>query len=260
MTDLGLGSSAGGAAYLETHFPAPWRGSVFFCEWGKSVVSYPLENNGSSFATKPEAELAVGDDTDRYPFKPTDVIVDYDGSLLISDWADGQRPKRGRGRIYRIHFGKQPAKPAPLPTVKTPIAKLLVLLDSPSHYVRAAAQFALEELDALDRPIIPVVAVNLKGLGERARLHACWLVPVETLLDLAANDPSVRVRAQAIRAMADRTDPVLAQHKLNVGRGDFDIATRLAKLAVNQKQNVQREAIIALGPPALSQDRRVAVR
>src|SRR5262245_9234395 len=40
LADLGLGSSAGGACYLETQFPQEYRGNLLFCEWGKSVVRY----------------------------------------------------------------------------------------------------------------------------------------------------------------------------------------------------------------------------
>ena len=42
LADLGLGSSAGGVCYLERHFPPEYRGNLFFCEWGKSLVRYPL--------------------------------------------------------------------------------------------------------------------------------------------------------------------------------------------------------------------------
>ena len=43
LADLGLGSSAGGVCYLERHFPPEYRGNLFFCEWGKSLVRYPLQ-------------------------------------------------------------------------------------------------------------------------------------------------------------------------------------------------------------------------
>ena len=45
LADLGLGSSAGGVCYLERHFPPEYRGNLFFCEWGKSLVRYPLESS-----------------------------------------------------------------------------------------------------------------------------------------------------------------------------------------------------------------------
>ena len=38
---VGLGSSAGGLCYLETGFPAEYRGNLFFCEWGRAVMRVP---------------------------------------------------------------------------------------------------------------------------------------------------------------------------------------------------------------------------
>ena len=114
LADLGRGSSAGGVCYLEAAFPAEYRGSLFFCEWGRAVVRYERHFSGSGFATTKEIDFAAGAATDPYGFKPTDVIVDRDGSLLISDWGDGQRPKRGRGRIYRISSIQSTIVPANL--------------------------------------------------------------------------------------------------------------------------------------------------
>ena len=107
LADLGRGSSAGGTSYLETAFPAEYRDSLFFCEWGRAVVRYRKQRVQSGFAPMQEIDFAAGAPDDPYGFKPTDLVVDRDGSLLISDWCDGQRPKRGRARIYRItvdHF------------------------------------------------------------------------------------------------------------------------------------------------------------
>ena len=104
MADLGLGSSAGGVAYREPQFPAEFRG-LFFCEWGRAVMRCAPESLGSGFAPLKEIEFAAGAENDPYGFKPTDLVVDRDGSLLVADWADGQRPKRGRARIYRISHG-----------------------------------------------------------------------------------------------------------------------------------------------------------
>src|SRR4051812_16158900 len=97
LADLGLGSSAGAVWYLETQFPMEHRGSLLFCEWGRAVVSYPRKRSGSTFAAAKEADFAAGAGNDPYGFKPTDLVVDHDGSLFVADWADGQRPRRGRG-------------------------------------------------------------------------------------------------------------------------------------------------------------------
>jgi putative heme-binding domain-containing protein len=56
------------------------------------------------------------------------------------------------------------------------------------------------------------------------------------------------VRAQAVRAIADLADPVLAQHRLDAGRGDAVLAARLAALAgKDQDSRVMLEVVIALG-------------
>src|SRR4029434_3824496 len=101
---------------LETQFPAAYRGNLFNCEWGRAVVRYPLERSGATFATRPETDFRAGAARDPYGFHPTDLVVDRDGSLFVSDWADGQRPRRGRGRIYRITHSNArpiPSRPAP---------------------------------------------------------------------------------------------------------------------------------------------------
>src|SRR5262249_55833854 len=114
LVDTGLGSSAGGVCYLETQFPKEYRGNLFFCEWGRAVMRYVPKQQGSNFAPLKEIEFASGADNDPYGFKPTDIVVDRDGAMFVSDWADGQRPKRGRGRIYRItHEGGKSAEPKP---------------------------------------------------------------------------------------------------------------------------------------------------
>src|SRR5207249_7227667 len=116
----------------ERAFPATYQGALFFCEWGRSVVWYPCERKGAGFAAMKEVEFAAGASNDPYGFRPTDIIVDRDGSLLVSDWADGQRPKRGRGRVYRIQYTG--AKSTPTQG-----------LDSESYYTRIEAQREIEQ-------------------------------------------------------------------------------------------------------------------
>jgi putative heme-binding domain-containing protein len=90
-------------------------------------------------------------------------------------------------------------------------------------------------------------------LGVRGRLHAVWVLAkldgsaTEKLLALAKSDPESRVRAQALRAVADLVDPVLGKHRLDAGAGDADLAARVAALAEGADARVQLEAVIALG-------------
>ena len=178
LADLGLGSSAGGACYLETQFPEEYSGNLLFCEWGKAVVRYPLHPLSSGFARPAEIEFAAGAKDDPYGFKPTDVIVQRDGTLMVSDYADGQRPKRGRGRIYNIAYIGNAAsdnsnqKPAPIETVGD---DWLVRLDSPSYFVRCDAQKTIQRQgQAAMQKLFDALAQ--KQLGVLGRLHAVWIL------------------------------------------------------------------------------------
>ncbi len=261
LADLGLGSSAGGACYLERQFPAEYRGSLLFCEWGKSVVRYPLLSRGSGFETPAEQEFAAGAKEDTYGFKPTDLVVQRDGSIMVSDYADGQRPKRGRGRIYQIAYsgdagaGKAAQKSA---TSGAAPEKWLAQLDSDSYFERCDAQKAIVREAGTGLAKVKE-ALARRRLGVRGRLHAIWIVAgggepsaIDDLLKLAESDPEPRVRAQAVRAIVDLADPVLANHRLDAPRGDAALAARLAEIGKGQigkgqDDKVLLEACVALG-------------
>jgi putative heme-binding domain-containing protein len=248
LADLGLGSSAGGAFYLERNFPAEYRGNLLFCEWGKSLVRYPLRREGSSFASPPEIEFAAGAEGDPYGFKPTDVVVERDGTLVVSDYADGQRPKRGRGRIYRITYADSGKKEPP----RHP-SDPLATLDSESYVERCDAQAAIERAGEQGlKKLTDALAEGRIGVG--GRLHAIWILvhvqgagAIEPLLAMAQSDPEPSVRAQAVRAIADLADPLLARHRLDAGPGDGELATRLAALGKGQDPATVLEIMIALG-------------
>lgn len=256
LADLGRGSSAGGTSYLETAFPQEYRDSLFFCEWGRAVVRYPKERAGSSFAPMKEIDFAAGAPDDPYGFKPTDLVVDYDGSLLISDWGDGQRPKRGRGRIYRISYkgGQQETAADRNLNAESTFDDLIKALDSPSYHVRVAAQELIERrgkqaFETLD------LACRRKQLGTSTRLHAVWILAhtgvqreaLVPLLSLAMSDPEPRVRAQAVRAIADMGDPVLVARRLDAGRADGELLGHVSALLEDKDPRVQLEVLVALG-------------
>ncbi len=260
LADMGRGSSAGGVFYGETGFPEAYRGGLFFCEWGSSVVFYPRQPAGAGFAPMREQLFAAGAPTDPYGFKPTDVVVGRDGALYISDWADGQRPKRGRARIYRIvpkeapaavSSNRPPAKPSTIP-------ELFRRLGSTSRLDREAAGAALLRLpkDTWRKPLKELMRVGeMANRPERilARMHAVWLMAdsgsgaIDGLFRVAEGDPSVRVKVQAIRAVADLTDPVLVGDRIDSKRSDVAVAERLARLGQRADSRVHREVIVAVG-------------
>ncbi|HEV3259128.1 MAG TPA: PVC-type heme-binding CxxCH protein, partial [Gemmataceae bacterium] len=255
LADLGLGSSAGGLCYMERQFPAGYRGNLFFCEWGRAVMRYHLKRAGGGFAPVKEIEFAAGAGNDPYGFKPTDLVVERDGSLIVADWADDQRPRRGRGRIYRIRYTGEgaTAKPSRPLLAGAALERSIVQLDSTSYYDRCQAQAVIE---ARGREGIKALteAMGRGRVGVRGRLHAVWLLArvggpasLGNLFALARTDADARVQSQAVRAIADLTDPVLTRHRLDGGRGDTATAAKLARLAQGKDDRCLLEVIIALG-------------
>ena len=233
LADLGRGSSAGGVAYLERAFPASYYGALFFCEWGRSVVLYGRERKGPGFAMMKEIEFATGAPNDPYGFRPTDVIADRDGSLLVTDWADGQRPRRGRGRIYRIQYEGEKTQPTRG-------------LDSESYLARIEAQTEIERRGRDGLNNLQLDRMNVPG-----QLHAVWVIAragnSKTLFEIAESDRDPSVRAQAVRAIADLFDPVIVEHRIEAARGDAKIAKRLSLLGAGQDPRVMFEVTLALG-------------
>ncbi|MCH7688183.1 MAG: HEAT repeat domain-containing protein, partial [Planctomycetes bacterium] len=256
LADLGRGSSAGGTSYLEAAFPKEYRESLFFCEWGRAVVRYHLHRVGGSFAPMQEIDFAAAAPTDPYGLKPTDLVVDYDGSLLISDWGDGQRPKRGRARIYRITHVDAPKRA----NVRSPVSEmttwnqLFAQLNSNSYHSRVAAQDEIQRRGP-DGVTVLKQAIKAGKITVPGRMHAVWIMAlgggkdsVDDLFHLAATDSDHRVRAQAVRAIADVTDPILTENRVAARQGDPKIASRLAALVKhNQDPQVVLEVLVALG-------------
>jgi putative membrane-bound dehydrogenase-like protein len=250
---LGRGSSAGGLCYRETGFPADYRGNLFFCEWGRAVMRYRAERSASTFAPVRQIEFAAGGDNDPYGFKPTDLVAQRDGSLIVADWADGQQPKRGRGRLYRIAATGQP-QPAhdQGDPVGMGVGGEIARLNSEGLAERVDAQVRIERHG---REVLSALgdAVRRGRVGVRGRLHAVWILAhlggpsaIDQLLELVRSEPDPRVQAQAVRAVADLADPVLASHRLAAGPGDADLAARLAGLADGRDPRVVLELTIAV--------------
>lgn len=261
LADLGLGSSAGGLCYRERQFPGEYRGNLFFCEWGRSVVRYRPQAVGNRFNPLAEVEFATSAESDPYGFKPTDLVVERDGSLIVADWGDGQRPKRGRGRIYRIQYADEPANGGRAPTgrvvapgdvTRSPAASI-ALLDVDSYFERVQAQEAIA--DGGPEGIKAVLAaLDIGSLTARARSHAVWILAraqgrssLDKLFELARNDSNAGVQIQAVRAIADLTDPVLVRHRLDAEPGDAETAERTAALAVGRDGAVLLDVVIAVG-------------
>ena len=149
LADLGLGSSAGGVCYLEPQFPAEYRGNLFFCEWGKSLVRY------QPAARQVEQLRAAEGDRIRRRRGQRPLRLQADGRRraarrLAAGFRLVRRPAaeaRAGADLSRSVHGRAKRAASSIESgdvSKASVPELLKLLDSESYWVRCDAQAAIE--------------------------------------------------------------------------------------------------------------------
>lgn len=105
LLQTGAGSPTGILVYEGDLLPPPFRNQVIHCDAGPNVVrAYPVKETGAGYEATTVNILKGG--VDKW-FRPSDVCVAPDGSLIIADWYDpgvgGHRMGDvERGRLFRV--------------------------------------------------------------------------------------------------------------------------------------------------------------
>ena len=105
LLQTGAGSPTGMTIYEGDLLPKEFQGQMIHCDAGPNVVrAYPVSKKGAGY-TASIINLVEGKE-DKW-FRPSDVCVAPDGSLIIADWYDPgvgghQAGDQVRGRIYRL--------------------------------------------------------------------------------------------------------------------------------------------------------------
>jgi putative membrane-bound dehydrogenase-like protein len=105
LLQTGAGSPTGMVVYEGSLLPAKFHDQMIHCDAGPNVVrSYPVKKSGAGYTA--ETINILKGETDQW-FRPADVCVAPDGSLIIADWYDPgvgghAAGDQTRGRIYRV--------------------------------------------------------------------------------------------------------------------------------------------------------------
>ena len=105
LLQTGAGSPTGILVYEGSLLPATFHNQMIHCDAGPNVVrSYPVKKNGAGYSA--DIINILKGEKDQW-FRPADVCVAPDGSLIIADWYDAgvgghQAGDQIRGRIYRV--------------------------------------------------------------------------------------------------------------------------------------------------------------
>ena len=190
VLQTGAGSPTGLLVYEGKLLPEAFQHQLIHADAGPNVVrAYSISNQGAGYGAS--IVNIIKGENDRW-FRPADVCVAPDGSLIVADWYDPgvgghQAGDQTRGRIYRV---------APA---------------SAAAYIMPALDFSTVEgaVQALQNPnlVVRYHAYNsLQQLGKKS------VGPLENLWQSDA-DPAMRARAfwSLVKMPAAKTDKYIKQ-------------------------------------------------
>ncbi|MCH2378941.1 MAG: NPCBM/NEW2 domain-containing protein, partial [Pedosphaera sp.] len=236
LLQTGAGSPTGICVYEGDLLPKVFHGQTIHTDAGPSIVrSYPVERSGAGYSAS-IVNILDGAKRDKW-FRPSDVKVAPDGSLIVADWYDpgvGGHNMRDldRGRLFRVtpkgHKGYKP----PMLNFKTTDG-LIAAIKNPNH---AARYVAWTELHKRQNDVKPALQELAGDANPRFRARALWLLSQihgnqKATIELALKDMDDNIRGMALR--------IARQHKL-------EVIPLIKQLASDKSALVRRECLIAL--------------
>ena len=238
----GAGSPTGICVYEGQLLPEVLHGQVIHCDAGPNIVrAYPVKPSGAGYQAE-IVNLLDGSSGNKW-FRPSDVSVAPDGSLIVADWYDpgvgGHRMQDvEHGRLFRVvpqdfAAGYQ----APKWDFSNPEGAIQALA-SPNQATRYLAWTALHQQGERAEPVL------LKTLEQadnpRLQARALWLLgklpgrgekAVE--LALASKNPQLRVVGiRLARQLGQNMVTLVARH---VGDESAEVRRELAIALRHQK-------------------------
>ena len=235
LLQTGAGSPTGILVYEGNMLPQVFQNQIIHCDAGPNVVrSYPTQKDGAGYTARIE-NILYGK-RDQW-FRPSDVCVAPDGSLIVADWYDPgvgghQAGDLVRGRVFRV------APPSSRYVVAKPdfstTAGAVAALESPNMSARYLAWTALQQKGILAEPAL--VRMYRNNPNPRMRARALFLLSKiegankETVAN-ALQDANPDLRIAALRA---------------VRQWNSDATPYIKKLVNDPNPAVRRECAIAL--------------
>jgi hypothetical protein len=210
---------------------------VIHCDAGPSIVrSYPVAVSGAGYTAN---TVDILDGAANRWFRPSDVAVAPDGSLIVADWYDpgvgGHRMEDTKhGRLFRVTPPDQgDGYQVPKFDFST-VDGCIAALSNPNLATRYIAWTELHKLGPKAEPAL--LKVFNESAHARHRARALWLLGKtagrgEHYVELASSDKDPNIRLQAVR-LARQVSP--------------DVIPVVKKLVRDPSPQVRRECAIAL--------------
>jgi putative heme-binding domain-containing protein len=234
LLQTGAGSPTGMVIYEGTLLPEKFRNQMIHCEPGQNVVrAYPVQKSGAGYTASIE-NILTGE-KDQW-FRPADVCVAPDGSLIVADWYDpvvGGHDARDKesGRIYRI-APKASSYKMPVIDYKSP-SGVVQALQNPNLVVRRKAWKAIQEMG---KQAVPELEKLWRSDADnRMRARAFWALA------------KMRGGQKYVSEAARESDPDLRITALRAARQlNADVIGLVRSLANDNDIQVKRECLMAL--------------
>ena len=231
----GAGSPTGILIYEGDKLPERFINQLIHCDAGPNVVrSYAVTDDGAGY--KAEINDILNGTRDQW-FRPSDVCVAPDGSLIVADWYDpgvgGHRQGDvDRGRLFRVALPGQKYS-VPKHDFST-VEGAAEALKSPNTATRYLAFTKLKESGAAAEAVLAKMFES--DPNQRFRARALWLLgqiegKTQKYVDMAIADKDKNIRIAGIR---------LAR------RMGADVIPVVEKLVKDESPQVRRECAIAL--------------
>ncbi|MEM6632612.1 MAG: PVC-type heme-binding CxxCH protein [Bacteroidota bacterium] len=209
LLQTGAGSPTGMVIYEGNLLPERFWNEMIHTDAGPRIVrAYPVKNQGAGYrATQDTLMYGLGD----LWFRPADLCIAPDGSLIVADWYD---PGVGghkvgdlkQGRLYRIASAKQPYT-IPQQNYTTPRGAVEAL-KSPNMSTRFKAWKALENMGIKAEPALkemwtdPNPRFQARALWLLARLEGKTSAYIQE--GLHSKTPELRITALRIAKQLDQ--------------------------------------------------------
>ncbi|HZH96051.1 MAG TPA: PVC-type heme-binding CxxCH protein [Flavisolibacter sp.] len=249
MLQTFAGSPTGMVVYEGSLLPAQFHNQIIHCDPGPNVVrSYPVKKNGAGYSA--EIVNILKGEKDQW-FRPADVGVAPDGSLIVADWYDPgvgghQAGDQTRGRIYRV------APPGTKYTVPvqnyTSVEGAIKALQNPNLSVRFKAWTALQ---SMGKGAVPALE-NLwtASANPRMQARAFWALVkmqggnAQQYINAAMKHSNADFRIMALRAARQGNADVISVVRQLVNDGDVQVRRECA-LALHHNKSAEAPALWA---------------
>jgi putative membrane-bound dehydrogenase-like protein len=248
LVQTGGGSPTGICFYEGTLLPEIFRNQIIHCDAGPNVVrAYPAKKVGAGYSAEMVNILFGARDN---WFRPSDVCVAPDGSLIVADWYDpgvgGHRMGDvDKGRLFRVAPPKTSYQ-VPKVDVST-IQGAIEALKNPNLVARYVAWTALQEFAAKDSAAVGTALFSMLSSDANPRYRA-------RALGLLAKIPSVRQKAIQAALQDGDSDVRIAALRLarqksaseDEKKNADDVTAVIARLVSDSSAQVRRECALAL--------------